>query len=401
MRQIAWSEANQNWPILEPIDGCRERPIALNKKVCVAGDRVRVNLTLPAETVSRAHAIFVTDSHGIYLRDLASLNHVFINEEAVRESALHQGDVLRIGPYAFRCQGGAASKADADSAGKCAPAAELRTPDNSIHMPLDGRRTTLLGSRDDCDVKMAGAKVSPAHAIIFAIDDQRYIRDLRSMSGTYINEKKVGQTQLNPGDEIRVGDSTLIYQAAASTDADGTLAGVLAEEEAHQQASAAAGIPLMPEAASEQREPIEVQQSPAPAPPPDDLDVIPLLDESEDLPSLAREYAEEKDDAAAAEPAGAHLEPSDSGIIPLMDDSFGGGIGGLNSADPMKESSPNSGIPLLDESSGSAMAADVALPGTLSRAGEGSERRGNSSRKQKSRDEQKSGRRSGTRNAAK
>src|SRR4051812_20180486 len=152
MRQISAADASSQWPILEPIDGCRERPIALNKPVCVAGDRARVNLTLRDATVSRAHAIFVSDERGAYFRDLASLNHVYVNQEPKREASLQAGDVLTIGPYAFRCQGGLPASTEAAEAGSTAPAAELRTPDESIHIPLDTRRTTLLGSRDDCDV---------------------------------------------------------------------------------------------------------------------------------------------------------------------------------------------------------------------------------------------------------
>ena len=231
MRQISAADVSPQWPVLEPLDGCRERPIALNKPVCVAGDRARVNVTLADATVSRAHAIFVTDERGAYIRDLASLNHVFVNEEPVRETSLQTGDVLKIGPYAFRCQGGLPESTEAAPVASTAPAAELRTPDESIHVPLNTRRTTLLGSRDDCDVKMAGEKVSPAHSIIFEIHGSRYIRDLRSISGTFINGRKVGQAQLNPGDEIQIGESKLIYASVPEHDSDGTLAGILAEGE--------------------------------------------------------------------------------------------------------------------------------------------------------------------------
>ena len=134
MRQVSAADISPEWPVLEPLDGARERPIALNKPVCVAGDRARVNLTLRDATVSRAHAIFITDARGAYLRDLASLNHVFVNEEPVREASLHAGDVLKIGPYAFRCQGGLPESADPAQTAPSTPAAELRTPDDSIHV---------------------------------------------------------------------------------------------------------------------------------------------------------------------------------------------------------------------------------------------------------------------------
>ena len=96
------------------------------------------------------------------------------------------------------------------------------TPDDSIHVPLDTRLTTVLGSRDDCDVKMAGGNVSPAHAVIFEMHGRRYIRDLRSISGTFVNSRKVGQSELHADDEIQVGESKPTDAAAPSHDPDGT-----------------------------------------------------------------------------------------------------------------------------------------------------------------------------------
>ena len=52
MRQVPTEDVKSQWTLLQPLDGCRERPIALSKPVCVAGDRARVNLTLPGETTA-------------------------------------------------------------------------------------------------------------------------------------------------------------------------------------------------------------------------------------------------------------------------------------------------------------------------------------------------------------
>ena len=346
MRQISAADVSPQWPILEPLEGCRERPIALSKPVCVAGDRVRVNLTLRAETVSRAHVIFVSDDHGAYFRDLASLNHVFVNEEPVREAPLQSGDVIKIGPYAFRCNGGVPEASEPAHFISTAPAAELRTPDDSIHVPLNTRRTTLLGSRDDCDVKMAGEKVSPAHAVIFEMRDRRYIRDLRSMSGTFINGRKVGQAELHPDDEIQIGESKLIYSSAPAHDPDGTLAGILAEDEApviaaHEPVEADL---LEPEVAAAEA-----------AAPSDDLETIPLLEESE-LQSLAQEFAEEKQSKEPPQASGAgaaattESSSSDSAIIPLLDDSeFAPGLAAESAIDPTIAET-DSVIPLAEDS---------------------------------------------------
>jgi pSer/pThr/pTyr-binding forkhead associated (FHA) protein len=380
MRQVSLAEVDSHWPILEPIDGCRERPIALSKRVCIAGDRARVNLSLPAETVSRAHALFVTDARGLYFRDLASLNHVFVNDQPVRESPLEAGDVLKIGPYAFRCQGGIPiSQAEASHA----PAAELRVPGDDIHVPFVSR-TTLLGNRDDCDVKVPGERVSPAHAVIFEMDDRRFIRDLRSMSGTFVNGKKIGQSPLKVGDEIQIGDSKLIYEVGQN-DSDSTLAGVLADDEPRINSDSMSGHDSLVPLAAESGSPVTSAAAPAPAAPSDDLDMIPLMDESGEFQSLAREYAEEKESPSAGSTPAIAAEPqlSDSGIIPLLHESMFGAEVAPRSPTPAGQHSEIDAIPLADELSGSAIAADVALPGTPGpRPQESSEQR-KASRKQK------------------
>src|SRR5690349_23955938 len=96
-----------NWPVLKPIDPPPGMSaVALNKPVCVIGARNRVHLPLPSPLVSSAHVLIVNASDGVWLRDLVSTNHVYLNDEPVRESALHDGDTIRIGPFSFRCETG-------------------------------------------------------------------------------------------------------------------------------------------------------------------------------------------------------------------------------------------------------------------------------------------------------
>jgi pSer/pThr/pTyr-binding forkhead associated (FHA) protein len=321
MRQVPRTEAeSHHWPILEPLSGERERPVALNKPVCVAGDRGRVNLPLPSDIVSRAHALFLSDKYALYVRDLASLNHLFINDQPVREAVLHDGDVVKIGPFAFRCDG--PPEHEGNGVGH-APAAELKIADGSIRVPL-ASRSTVIGRRDDCDVIIDDDLVSKAHAVIFETEGRRYIRDLRSRHGTFLNDRRVGQADLKLGDQIRIGDSVLTYQAAtASEDSEGTLAGAIAEE-------AKAASPVEP---ALEANPADEQKPAAadPAPPPEDLDVIPLMEDSGELKAVAAEFAQEhaaaepqpepKPQPPATEPSESKSASSDSGIIPLLDES--------------------------------------------------------------------------------
>ncbi|MFT3785100.1 MAG: FHA domain-containing protein [Tepidisphaeraceae bacterium] len=59
---------------------------------------------------------------------------------------------------------------------------------------------------------MVDELVSTVHAIILESDGKRFIRDLQSRTGTFLNGKKIHQEELNFGDEIRIGLSTIKYQ---------------------------------------------------------------------------------------------------------------------------------------------------------------------------------------------
>ncbi|MFN8092171.1 MAG: EAL domain-containing protein [Vicinamibacteria bacterium] len=59
-------------------------------------------MVLNAEHVSKLHAEIYSDGVALRLRDLGSRNGTFLNQQPVRDAGLHEGDVIRIGPYEFR-----------------------------------------------------------------------------------------------------------------------------------------------------------------------------------------------------------------------------------------------------------------------------------------------------------
>src|SRR5438046_1832775 len=92
-----------------------------------------------------------------------------------------------------------------------------------IPVPIDGK-SMVIGRREICDIHLLEDSVSTTHAIIFEMDGRRYIRDLASRTGTFVNGKQVHQVELMPGDEIRIGETSMRYTAEESP-------GVTAEEE--------------------------------------------------------------------------------------------------------------------------------------------------------------------------
>ncbi|MBM4422064.1 MAG: DUF2662 domain-containing protein [Chloroflexi bacterium] len=93
------------------------------------------------------------------------------------------------------------------------------------HVPL-GRSVIMLGRKLDNTLILDDPRVSRHHAQL----RQRYGRwvlyDLGSASGTYVNNHRVEECVLRPGDVIAIADNSLIYaeeEAAGPGDTGGTL----------------------------------------------------------------------------------------------------------------------------------------------------------------------------------
>jgi pSer/pThr/pTyr-binding forkhead associated (FHA) protein len=71
---------------------------------------------------------------------------------------------------------------------------------------------TVIGRRDDCDLRIPLSQISRKHAIIFVERDKAVLKDLGSVNGTYINNKRVNEQALSPGDHIVIGPVVFTVQ---------------------------------------------------------------------------------------------------------------------------------------------------------------------------------------------
>jgi EAL domain-containing protein (putative c-di-GMP-specific phosphodiesterase class I) len=66
------------------------------------GRRQGLELVLPADSVSKAHAEIYARGSGLRMRDLGSMNGTFLNRQLVEDVALGEGDVLHFADFEFR-----------------------------------------------------------------------------------------------------------------------------------------------------------------------------------------------------------------------------------------------------------------------------------------------------------
>lgn len=88
---------------------------------------------------------------------------------------------------------------------------ELRRRDeeDKIHRYSLEADEILLGRHASADIRIMDAAVSRYHAVMTVSQGVWSITDLDSRSGVYVNDKKVHQKKLAPGDCIRLGSTRL------------------------------------------------------------------------------------------------------------------------------------------------------------------------------------------------
>jgi EAL domain-containing protein (putative c-di-GMP-specific phosphodiesterase class I) len=89
------------------------------------GRAAGLELVLPSNHVSKAHAEIYTDGLTLRVRDLGSRNGTFLNRETVTDVTLHDGDVLHVGDYEFRVAREAAREECLDAEGTLIQTAPL------------------------------------------------------------------------------------------------------------------------------------------------------------------------------------------------------------------------------------------------------------------------------------
>jgi pSer/pThr/pTyr-binding forkhead associated (FHA) protein len=74
------------------------------------------------------------------------------------------------------------------------------------------RDMTVIGRREDCDLRIPLSDVSRKHCRMILNGDAIKVEDLGSSNGTYVNGERVQQAELTPGDTLQIGPVVFVLQ---------------------------------------------------------------------------------------------------------------------------------------------------------------------------------------------
>lgn len=74
------------------------------------------------------------------------------------------------------------------------------------------RGKTVIGRKEDCGLRIPLGEISRRHAVLMVEEGAAVIRDLGSANGTYINNKRITEAELSPGDHIVIGPVVFTVQ---------------------------------------------------------------------------------------------------------------------------------------------------------------------------------------------
>lgn len=203
--------------------------VRANKAVDLTATRITIgrdqsnDLVLPDQGVSGFHAEIHGEGGRAFLVDLGSTNGTFVNGRKITgRQELKAWDTVRfekveaevVDTEGRRPTMVSRAITDEDLKGSVAPGVtQLRPAVGGFSLqgvskgvagksfPLSGMM--VFGREDGCDVKIDERMVSRRHAEIELVGGVLKIRDLDSANGTFVNGKKVTDTTLKTGDEVK------------------------------------------------------------------------------------------------------------------------------------------------------------------------------------------------------
>ena len=85
-------------------------------------------------------------------------------------------------------------------------------PDGERRSFSVARDVTVIGRREDCDLRIPLGDISRKHCRLIKDGNVLKLEDLGSSNGTYRNGERIQETELSPGDTVQLGPIAFVVQ---------------------------------------------------------------------------------------------------------------------------------------------------------------------------------------------
>lgn len=204
----------------------RQAPIWLVDERFTIGQDSRNSLVLAEPEINPFHAEIRQDHGQYYLSDCGTPGGTFVNGERIgARFQLRADDRVRIGQLELLLVDPARARPKAE----IAPRWYLQV----IKGEHEGQKHHITGSMTfgrsvKCELCFSDLELSRRHCEFFLKDDVLEVKDLASANGVFVNQQKVSNAVLQPGDQVSMGSVTLLVigpkvAAPQAVDEDATL----------------------------------------------------------------------------------------------------------------------------------------------------------------------------------
>lgn len=161
-------------------------------------------LCLEHESVDLLHAKIIKRGETYLLCDENSQSGTYLNNKRIIDKVtITCGDHLRFGNIAFNIIDPLNEDGRPGKWALIASSSWLRGQEIALPFQENGK-TLVLGRSNNCDIVIPGKHLSRQHAELWISSGQVRVRDLVSVNGTYVNNKRAKLQNLQAGDELKL-----------------------------------------------------------------------------------------------------------------------------------------------------------------------------------------------------
>ena len=177
-------------------------PIAERSRI---GRTPENDVVIPHTTVSQNHAVVLWSKGNFWLQDLQSSNGTRVNGMKIDKVPLKHGDEIVAGDVSllFYNKNMSSEKFYLVLVGGAQGGQEITLKDQMA-----------IGRAAASGIQVAGKEVSFYHAQLLAQKGSFLIKDLQSMNGTLVNDRKVESALLKHGDEVTIGNQRMVFRSS-------------------------------------------------------------------------------------------------------------------------------------------------------------------------------------------